>query len=96
MYYRITHATIQSEMYDQAMATMESIRDSFSEINGLLNSRLIRISETELVGIAAYESKELLEASQTQYDELMGNMMPYLAGPPTVSHGNQVLAYDSE
>ena len=96
MYYRITHATIQSEMYDQAMATMESIIDSFNEINGLLNSRLIRISETELVGIAAYESKELLEASQTQYDELMSNMMPYLAGPPTVSHGNQVLTYDSE
>tara|TARA_B100001079_G_scaffold105189_1_gene90263 strand:+ start:57 stop:371 length:315 start_codon:yes stop_codon:yes gene_type:complete len=96
MYYRITHATIQSGTYDQAMATMESIRDNFSEINGLLTSRLIRISETELVGIAAYETKELLEASQTQYNELMSNMMPYLAGPPTVSHGNQVLAFDAE
>ena len=53
-------------------------------------------SETELVGIAAYETKELLEASQTQYNELMSNMMPYLAGPPTVSHGNQVLAFDAE
>ena len=96
MYYRITHATIQSEMYDQAMATMESIRDSFSEINGLLNSRLIRISETELLGVAAYESKELLEASQTQFDELMSNMAPFLAAPPSVSYGEQVMTFDAE
>ncbi len=95
MYYRITQATIQSGTYDQAMATMESIIDTFSEINGLLSSRLIRISETELVGIATYESKELLEASQTQYEELMSNMMPYLAEPPTISRGNQVLAFDA-
>ena len=48
------------------------------------------------MGIAAYESKELLEASQTQYNELMSNMMPYLAGPPTVSHGEQVMTFDAE
>ena len=96
MYYRLTHATIQPGTFEQAMATMESIVDSFGEINGLISSRLVRISENELMGIAAYESKELLEASQTQYNELMSNMMPYLAGPPTVSHGEQVMAYDAE
>ena len=96
MYYRITQATIQSGTFDEAMATMESIVESFSEINGLVRSRLIRISETELVGVAAYESKELLEASQTQYNELMSKMMPFLAAPPTVSHGEQVMVFDAE
>ena len=96
MYYRITRATIQTGTFDQAMATMESIVESFSEINGLVTSRLIRISETELLGVAAYESKELLEASQTQWDELMSNMMPFLAAPPSVSHGEQVMAFDAE
>ena len=96
MYYRITRATIQSGTFDQAMATMESIVESFSEINGLVTSRLIRISETELLGVAAYESKELLEASQTQYNELMSNMMPFLAAQPSVSHGEQVMAFDAE
>jgi hypothetical protein len=96
MYYRLTHATIQPGTFEQAMATMESIVDSFGEINGLISSRLVRISENELMGIAAYESKELLEASQTQYNELMSNMMPYLAGPPTVSHGEQVMTFDAE
>jgi len=96
MYYRITHATIQSGTFDQAMATMESIVESFSEINGLVTSRLIRTSETELMGVAAYESKELLEASQTQYNELMSNMMPFLAAPPSVYYGEQVMAFDAE
>ena len=96
MYYRLTHAIIQPGTFEQAMATMESIVDSFGEINGLISSRLVRISENELMGIAAYESKELLEASQTQYNELMSNMMPYLAGPPTVSHGEQVMTFDAE
>jgi len=96
MYYRLTHATIQSGTFDQAMETMQSIVESFSEINGLVTSRLIRISETELMGVAAYESKELLEASQTQYNELMSKMMPYLAAPPSVSHGEQVMAFDAE
>ena len=96
MYYRLTHATIQPGTFEQAMATMESIVDSFGEIHGLISSRLVRISENELMGIAAYESKELLEASQTQYNELMSNMMPYLAGPPTVSHGEQVMTFDAE
>tara|TARA_B100001113_G_C20768914_1_gene474329 strand:- start:64 stop:354 length:291 start_codon:yes stop_codon:yes gene_type:complete len=96
MYYRITQATIQSGTFEQAMATMESIVESFSEINGLVSSRLIRISETELMGVAAYESKELLEASQTQYNELMTNMMPYLAAPPSVSYGEQIMTFDAE
>ena len=96
MYYRITHATIQTGTFDQAMATMESIVESFSEINGLVTSRLIRMSETELLGVAAYESKELLEASQTQFDELMSNMAPFLAAPPSVSYGEQVMTFDAE
>ena len=96
MYYRVTRATIQSGTFDQALATMESIVESFSEINGLVTSRLIRISETELLGVAGYESKELLEASQTQYNELMSNMMPFLAAQPSVSHGEQVMAFDAE
>ncbi len=96
MYYRITQATFQEGTYDEAMTMMESIRDRFSEINGLVSSRLVRVSETEVMGIAAYESKEHLEASQTQYNELMGNMMPFLAAPPTVSFGELVMSFDAE
>ena len=96
MYYRITNATVKAGMYDEAMATMDSLRESIGNINGLITSKLIRISETEVVGVAAYESKELLEASQTEFTELMSNMMPYMAAPPSVSYGEQVLSFIEE
>ena len=49
-----------------------------------------------MVGVAAYESKEHLEASQTEFTELMSNMMPYMAAPPSVSYGEQVLSFNEE
>ncbi len=54
MYYRLTRATLQPGTYDQAKETMESIRSKFGEIGGLISSRLVRIGENELMGIAVY------------------------------------------
>tara|TARA_B100000459_G_C8553381_1_gene190604 strand:+ start:384 stop:674 length:291 start_codon:yes stop_codon:yes gene_type:complete len=96
MYYRITQATLQPGTYEEAMATMDSLLESIGKIKGLMNSRLIRISETEVVGVAAYESKELLEASETAFTTLMSSMIPFLAGPPSVSFGEQVFSVDGE
>ena len=95
MYYRITKATVQPGKFDEAMATMESLRESISKINGLVSSNLIRISETEMIGVAAYESKEHLEASQTEFQELMAKMMPYMAGAPDVSFGEGIFSFNS-
>ena len=47
MYYRITNAKVRPGLYDEEMLTMESLRESIGNINGLITSRLIRISETE-------------------------------------------------
>ena len=94
MYYRITKATVQSDKFDEAMSTMESLRESIGKIDGLVSSNLIRISETEMIGVAAYESEELLEASQDEFNELMANMMPYMAGKPEVSFGEGVFSFN--
>ena len=94
MYYRITKATVQSDKFDEAMSTMESLRESIGKIDGLVSSNLIRISETEMIGVAAYESEELLEASQAEFNELMANMMPYMAGKPEVSFGEGVFSFN--
>ena len=95
MYYRITKATVQSDKFEEAMSTMESMRESIGKINGLVSSNLIRISETEMIGVAAYESKEHLEASQKEFSELMVNMMPYMAGKPEVSFGEGIFSFNS-
>ena len=96
MYYRITRAEVRPGMYVEAMTIMESLRESIGNINGLITSRLIRISETEFVGIAAYESKEHLDVSQASFAELMNNMAPYMAAPPSISYGEQVLSFKGE
>ncbi len=95
MYYRITNAKVQSDKLKEAMATMESLRESIAKIDGLVSSNLIRISETEMLGVAAYESKEHLEASEKEFNELMANMMPYMAGAPKVSFGEGIFSFNS-
>ena len=95
MYYRITKATVQSDKLEEAMSTMESLRESMGRINGLVSSNLIRITETEMLGVAAYESKEHLEASQKEFNELMANMMPYMVGAPEVSYGEGVFSFNT-
>ena len=95
MYYRITKAKVQSDRFEEAMSTMESLREGIGKINGLVSSDLIRISETEMIGFAAYESKEHLEASQNEFTELMVNMMPYMTGAPEVSFGEGVFSFIS-
>ena len=95
MYYRITKAEVQAGKFEEAMSTMESLRDSSGKIDGLVCSNLVRIRETEVLGVAAYESKEHLEASQNEFNELMVNMMPYMAGPPEVSFGEGVFSFNS-
>ena len=94
MYYRITKATVQSDKIKEAMSTMESLREDISKMNGLVSSNIVRISETEIIGVAAYESKELLEASQEEFSKLMANMMPFMAGAPEVSFGEGVFSYN--
>ena len=95
MYYRITKATVQSDKLEEAMSKMESLRESMGRINGLVSSNLIRITETEMLGVAAYESKDHLEASQKEFNELMANMMPYMAGAPEVSYGEGVFSFNT-
>ena len=95
MYYRITNAQVQSDKLKEAMATMESLRESIGKIDGLVSSNLVRISETEMIGVATYESKQHLEASEKEFNELMANMMPYMARAPEVSFGEGVFSFNS-
>ena len=95
MYYRITKATVKPEAFDDAMTTMESLRKSIGEINGLVSSILIRTSENELLAVAAYHSKADLESSEIKFRELMMDMMPYMAGTPQITFGEGVFSFNS-
>ena len=48
-----------------------------------------------MIGVAAYESKEHLESSEKEFNELMANRRPYRAGVPEVSFGEGIFSFNS-
>ena len=71
MYYRINKVSFDADKYDSIMAAVESKRELFKTFEGLQNSRIVQVSETEAITIAEYDTKENLENSKTEFAEMM-------------------------
>ena len=56
MYYRINRVSFDSDKYDSIMAAIESKRELFETFEGLQSSRIVRVSETEAITIAEYDT----------------------------------------
>ena len=74
MYYRINRVSFDSDKFDEIMTAIEGKRELFENFEGLQNSRIVRISETEAITIAEYDSEENLENSKTEFAEMMKEM----------------------
>ena len=95
MYYRINRVSFDSGKYDDIMAAIESKRELFETFEGLQNSRIVRISETEAITIAEYDSEENLENSKTEFAEMMKEMASMLNGVET-SYGERVWHFSKD
>ena len=95
MYYRINRVSFDSDKYDDIMAAIESKRELFETFEGLQNSRIVRISETEAITIAEYDSEENLENSKTEFAEMMKEMASMLNGVET-SYGERVWHFSKD
>ena len=71
------------------MAAIESKRELFENFEGLQNSRIVRISETEAITIAEYDSEENLENSKTEFADMMKEMASMFNGVET-NYGERV------
>ena len=74
MYYRINRVSFDSDKFDEIMTAIEGKRELFENFEGLQNSRIVRVSETEAITIAEYDTDENLEASKTEFAEMMKGM----------------------
>ena len=74
MYYRINRVSFDSDKFDEIMTAIEGKRELFENFEGLQNSRIVRVSETEAITIAEYDSEENLENSKTEFAEMMKEM----------------------
>jgi len=95
MYYRINRVSFDSDKYDDIMAAIESKRELFETFEGLQNSRIVRISETDAITIAEYDSEENLENSKTEFAEMMKEMASMFNGVET-SYGERVWHFSKD
>ena len=95
MYYRINRVSFDSDKYDSIMAAIESKRELFENFEGLQNSRIVRISETEAITIAEYDSEENLENSKTEFADMMKEMASMFNGVET-NYGERVWLFSKE
>ena len=89
MYYRINRVSFDSDKFDSIMAAVESKRELFESFEGLQNSRIVRISETEAITIAEYDTEENLENSKTEFADMMKEMIVMFNSVDT-SYGEKV------
>jgi hypothetical protein len=95
MYYRINRVSFDSDKFDEIMTAIEGKRELFENFEGLQNSRIVRISETEAITIAEYDSEENLENSKTEFAEMMKEMASMFNGVET-SYGERVWHFSKD
>jgi hypothetical protein len=74
MYYRINRVSFDSDKFDEILTAIEGKREVFENFEGLQNSRIVRVSETEAITIAEYDTEENLESSKTEFADMMKDM----------------------
>ena len=95
MYYRINRVSFDADNYDSIMTAVESKRELFESFEGLQNSRIVRISETEAITIAEYDTEDNLENSKNEFAEMMKEMASMFTGVET-SYGEKVWHFSRE
>ena len=95
MYYRINKVSFDADNYNTIMAAVESKRDLFESFEGLQNSRIVRISETEAITIAEYDTEDNLESSKNEFAEMMKEMASMFTGVET-SYGEKVWHFSKD
>ena len=95
MYYRINRVSFDSDKFDEILTAIEGKRELFENFEGLQNSRIVRVSETEAITIAEYDSEENLENSKTEFAEMMKEMASMFNGVET-SYGERVWHFSKD
>ena len=95
MYYRINRVSFDSDKFDEIMTAIEGKRELFENFEGLQNSRIVRVSETEAITIPEYDSEENLEASKTEFAEMMKGMAGMFNDVVT-SYGERVWQFSKD
>ena len=81
---------IDSSKYDSLMAYMDSKKDQFRGISGLLRLRIARIAEDRLVAATIYDSKSSSDAAQENAAAVMAGGSEFFTGNVVLLQGDLV------
>ena len=85
MYVRFTKLTFDPANYDAMIKFRDNtIVPKLNEmrLKGLIRVRMFRASDSEVITLAGYDTKENYEAAVPKADEMMGGMAQWLTAPP--------------
>ena len=81
---------IDSSKYDSLMAYMDSTKEQFRDLSGLLRLRIGRIAENRIVAAAIYDSKASSDAAQENAAAVMAGGSEFFTGNVVLLQGNLV------
>jgi len=81
---------IDSSKYDSLMAYMDSKKDQFRGISGLLRVRIARIAEDRIVAATLYDSKASSDAAQENAAAVMAGGSEFFTGNVVILQGDLV------
>ena len=81
---------IDSSKYDSLMAYMDSTKEQFRGISGLLRLRVGRIAENRIVAAAIYDSKASSDAAQENAAAVMAGGSEFFTGNVVLLQGDLV------
>ena len=86
--YRATY--IDSSTYESLITYMESVRDQYRGVSGLIRLRIARIAEDRVVAIALYDSKASSDKAQENAKAIMSGGSEFFTGNVALLEGDLV------
>ena len=91
MYFRITIPALQDGKKDEAISFVkENVMTSFDGIPGLFSMSAAITGDTSFINMAAWESKEAVEAVAEKIQATLADAASFMAAPPVIYEGDAV------
>ena len=91
MYFRITIPALQDGKKDEAVSFVkENVMTSFDGMPGLLSMSAAITGDTSFINMAAWESKEAVEAVAEKIQATLADAASFMAAPPVIYEGDAV------
>jgi heme-degrading monooxygenase HmoA len=91
MYFRITIPALQDGKKDEAISFVkENVMTSFDGMPGLLSMSAAITGDTSFINMAAWESKEAVEAVAEKIQATLADAASFMAAPPVIYEGDAV------